>query len=114
MVVPLALALAGASRADVVVGHSPDNTAGHLIGGSVSLLLGGFAFGGPAGAIGAGVLGAWLGGEIQQASGNSGDLHHIETGEGVRIVRSPEQYYPPGREVVIKNGRPYASGMPDH
>lgn len=99
--------LPGTANAAEVVAHSPDKTAGRLMGGSTALLIGGFATGGPAGAIGAGLLGAWLGGELQEAAGQSGQLLHVRTeGGDVRVLRSPGQTFPVGQEVIIRDGRP--------
>jgi len=108
LIASLTVTQAAFTVADEVVGHSPDNTAGHMLGGWAAFLAGGAA-GGPVGAITAGLAGAWLGGNIQQASGQSGSLHHIRTDAGgVEILRSPNHFFAIGESVTIAGGRPRA------
>ncbi len=103
----LQLLLPGIAPAAEVVAHSPDKTVGRLLGGSTAFLLGGFLTGGPLGAIGAGLAGAWLGGEVEEAAGMGGQLHHVRTDDGeVRVLRSPGRTFAVGQEVVIRDGRP--------
>jgi len=92
--------------ADEVVGQSPDKVAGRSMGALSSFLIGG-ALGGPAGAIVAGLAGAWAGGEIQEASGASGNTYQINTQDkGLVRLRSPKHEFAVGDEVLIQGIRP--------
>lgn len=94
--------LAGAS---VVVSEEADNIAGKGIGGWTGILLGGAA-GGPIGAIGVGLLGAWAGGEIQESAGLSGTAYRVALENGdEKVVRSPRQKWHKGDVVEIVGNR---------
>lgn len=105
--IALALHTSGTSAAEVT-GHSPDKTGGRMLGGWTAFLIGGAAAG-PVGAIAAGLGGAWAGGEIQEVSGNSGQLHHVKTDAGQTLtLRSPNQTFAVGEQVTIAGNRPRA------
>ncbi len=89
-----------------VVAQRPDNLSGQMIGGWSAVLLGG-VLGGPAGALAGGVAGAWLGGELQQATGNSGNAYLIKTDAGeIKRYRSPRHTFEIGDTVAIEGIRP--------
>lgn len=105
--ITLALCTGGASAAEVI-GHSPDKTSGRMLGGWTGFLIGGAAAG-PVGALVIGLGGAWAGGELQDVSGNSGQLHHIQTEDGETLtLRSPQQTFAVGSQVTIDGKRPRA------
>ncbi|MEQ8803757.1 MAG: hypothetical protein RLP45_17110 [Haliea sp.] len=100
---------AGSAAAAEVTGHSPDKTGGRILGGWTAFLIGGAAAG-PVGAIVAGLGGAWAGGEVQEASGNSGQLHRIRTDSGETLtLRSPGRTFAVGEQVSIDGMRPRAA-----
>lgn len=106
--IALAVCTGGANAAEVT-GHSPDKTSGRMLGGWTGFLIGGAAAG-PIGALVIGLGGAWAGGELQEASGNSGQLHHIQTEEGESLtLRSPQQTFAVGSQVVVDGKRPRAA-----
>ena len=100
---------AGSAAAAEVTGHSPDKTGGRILGGWTAFLIGG-AVAGPVGAIVAGLGGAWAGGEVQDASGNSGQLHQVRTDSGETVtLRSPGRTFAVGEQVSIDGMRPRAA-----
>lgn len=92
-----------------VAGQSPDKTGGRILGGWAAFLIGGAAAG-PVGAIVAGLGGAWAGGEVQDASGNSGQLYQIRADSGETVtLRSPGRTFAVGEQVSIDGMRPKAA-----
>ena len=54
--------------------------------------------------IAGGFVGAWLGGEVQQAAGASGDAYLIKTDDGdVQRFRSPKHQFGVGEQAFSKN-----------
>jgi outer membrane lipoprotein SlyB len=94
-----------ATKADVIIEETHDNTGGTVYGGIIGLLLGGLA-GGPIGALAGAGFGALAGRNAQDASGLSQRAYVIETGNGDRvIVRSPNTEFSPGQSVAQEAGR---------
>lgn len=99
------LSIAPLSQADTVVGEAPDTAVGKGIGGWFGVLIGG-AVGGPVGALAVGIVGAWSGGEIQQASGQSGVAYRVQGDDGSEtLVRSPNKTWHSGDQVLITGNR---------
>lgn len=103
----LALLYSGASIADSseVIGRSPDNTSGRMLGGWSTFLLGGAAAG-PFGAIAGGLIGIWIGDQAQAAAGLSGNHYQVKHADGsVDTVRSPRASFTMGDQVEIQGIR---------
>jgi len=108
----IGLALAGAllasttAYADTVTGEVLDTMPGKGVAGVSGFLVGGFASGGPAGALVGGVLGWILGDTTQQALGVGDTAYRVETADGKEVVvRSPNQSWATGDEVRIVGNR---------
>ncbi len=84
-----------------VIGRTPDNTGGQLLGGWSVFLLGG-AVGGPFGALAGGLVGALLGDQAQSATGLSGNAYLVQTQDGGTLrFRSPNHQFTEGDKVII-------------
>lgn len=102
----LSFPTASICQADQVIGHSPDNIKGQMVGGWSGVLLGGAA-GGPAGAILGGLAGYWSGGKLQQASGTSDNAYLVKSEDGqIQRLRSPNHEYQTGDVVAVIDQRP--------
>lgn len=99
-----ALVLATGVQADIVVREVPDTAPGKGYGGVTGLMVG--SVGGPLGAVVGVGVGLLLGGEAQEVLGLEGKAYEVRAFDGsLRTVRSPNQIFEPGDEVVIQNGR---------
>ncbi len=93
------------SNANEVVKHIPDNSIGKVTGGWASFLAGG-AVAGPIGAIVGGVAGAWIGANVQEKTGISGNAYLIRLDDGSeQIFRSPNFVFKLGDKVKIEGIR---------
>ncbi|MEE9492360.1 MAG: hypothetical protein V3W04_03125 [Gammaproteobacteria bacterium] len=100
-----ALLLSTNVYADTVVEEIPDTLPGKGFGGLAGIMAGA-AIGGPIGAVGAGLVSAWLGGEVQEITGLHGQAYRIESLDGdTNTVRSPRQKWSIGDKVQIVDGR---------
>lgn len=92
--------------ADTVTGEVLDTMPGKGVVGISGFLLGGFATGGPVGALLGGGLGWLLGDKAQQAVGEGGTAYRVRTSDGeLVIVRSPNESWDVGDEVQIVGNR---------
>jgi len=99
------------ANADVVVAEEKDTTVGKGMGSWAGILIGGAA-GGPLGALAAGVAGAWVGGEVQEGTGQSGRAYRVELEDGSeKVVRSPKQTWKHGDDVEIVGNRLVAAAQ---
>jgi len=99
------------ANADVVVDEETDTTVGKGVGSWVGILIGGAA-GGPLGAFAVGVAGAWLGGEVQESTDQSGRAYRVELKDGSeKVVRSPKRTWNHGDSVKIVGNRLVASAQ---
>ncbi|MEZ5492073.1 MAG: hypothetical protein R3F50_17445 [Gammaproteobacteria bacterium] len=93
------------TAADVVVEQHDDNTGGKMVGGITAFLIGGLA--GPAGSLLAILPGSWIGKNVQQDLGLSGQAYTVEKANGERIkLRSPNHKFEIGDKVHIEGIRP--------
>lgn len=84
-----------------VIGRSPDNTGGRLLGGWSAFLIGGAAAG-PFGALAGAMLGGWAGDKTQAATQQSGNRYLVKTVDGnVSQFRSPNHTFDIGEKVEI-------------
>jgi len=96
---------ASAANSAEVIGRSPDNTSGRMLGGWSTFLLGGAAAG-PFGAIAGGLIGIWIGDQAQASSGLSGNTYQIRKEDGsVESIRSPKTSFLIGDQVEIRGIR---------
>ena len=90
-----------------VVKSLPDNMVGKGVGGTSSMLIGG-AIAGPIGAAVAGIAGIFVGEQIQQTTGNSGNAYQVKLEDGtLATFRSPNFSFNVGDEVRVDGIRIY-------
>lgn len=92
-------------HADTVVEEVPDTLPGKGFGGLIGVMVG-TVVAGPVGAIGVGLVSAWLGGKAQEVTGLYGRAYHVERQAGCcKTVRSPRQRWAIGDQVRIDGNR---------
>ena len=95
-----------ATHADTITGEVLDTLPGKGAIGISGFLLGGFATGGPAGALLGGTLGWLVGGEAQEVIGVGGTAYRVRKADGSEVtVRSPNRSWSVGDQVQIIDNR---------
>ena len=95
-----------AKSLEPLTGETLDTTAGKSAVGVPGFLIGGFASGGPIGALAGAGLGWILGDKTQEALGVGGKAYRVTTESGEEIVvRSPNKHWENGDQVRIVGNR---------
>ena len=95
-----------AKSLEPLTGETLDTTAGKSVVGVSGFLIGGFASGGPIGALAGAGVGWILGDKTQEALGVGGKAYRVTTESGEEIVvRSPNKHWENGDQVRIVGNR---------